>query len=132
MMWLTLSSEHEQTLSDPTVYQWNIPLLFLPLLPPLSLLAYHGRPIRRSFNFSFQLQFFLMSSQLSSDNISPSVSVSPLPACQSVVPFLPPPPLSSLVKSICLAMWCRPVDHHMGLTNAPPCKPTAQLLGRKV
>lgn len=96
MMGLTLSSEHEQTLSEPTVYQWNIPLLFLPQPPPLSLLAYHGRPIRRSFNFSFQLQFFLMSSQLSSDNISPSVSVSPLPACQSVVPFLPPhPPLPS-------------------------------------
>lgn len=37
MMWLTLSTEHEQTLSDSTVYQWNIPLPFpSPRSPSLS------------------------------------------------------------------------------------------------
>lgn len=69
-----------------------------PTSSTVSLLPYHARPIRRSFNFSFQLQFFPMSSQLSSDNISPSVSVSR--PVSLVLPFHPLLPSSSPSREI--------------------------------
>lgn len=42
MMWLPLSTEHEQTLSDSTVYQWNIPLSFPSSLTPSLFPHYHS------------------------------------------------------------------------------------------
>lgn len=86
MMWLTLSTEHEQTPTDSTVYQWNIPLAFPSSLSPSAIArsALHSFTVSPLLSVSSHpslVQFFisglilLTSSQLASDDTSPSFSV---------------------------------------------------------
>lgn len=133
MMWLTLSTEHEQTLSDSTVYQWNIPLPFpsprslslspplslaLPYSPPLSLHPYQCPSIRLSFNFSFQVQSFWRPLTPPPTTPLPSLSVFLYwPVNLSSPPSLYCSLSHSLTKSICLSMWWRPVNHHMTVSK---------------
>lgn len=121
-MGLTLSTEHEQTLSDSTVYQWNIPLPFpspslsptLSSSPPLSLHPYQRPSIRLSFNFSFQVQSFWRPLTPPPPDTSPSFSVF---LCWAVNLSSPPSASLSLMKSICFSTWWQPVSHHTTVSN---------------
>lgn len=98
MMWLTLSTEHEQTLSDSTVYQWNTPplslCLFLPhyhslcptLLLCLSILISVLPSVSCSI-FHFRFNLFDVLSLLPRQHLSLPFCL-PLLTCQSVAPAL--------------------------------------------
>ena len=97
MMGLTLSTEHEQTLSDSTVYQWNIPLPF-PFPPTITRSAQLSSSVSPSLSASFHpslVQFFISGSifltsshsSSSSRHLSLLFCLPPL-GCQSVVPAL--------------------------------------------
>ena len=120
MMWLTLSTEHEQTVrldslsvEHPSPVSLPSLALFLPhyhslcptLLLCLSILISLLPSVFRSiFHFRFNL---LTSSHSSSSNPSPSCSV-----FLSWPVNLSSPPSLSLMKSICLSMQWWPVNHH--------------------
>lgn len=104
MMWLTLSTEHEQTPTDLTVYQWNIALPFPSSLSPSTIArsALHSFTVSPLLSVSSHpslVQFFisglilLTSSQLTSDDTSPSFSVV---LCWPVNLSCPLPPSLSL------------------------------------
>lgn len=128
--WGWLSTEHEQTLSDSTVYQWNIPLPFQ--APPPRRYRSHSSTVSPSLSWSSHpslVQFFisasifLMPSQASSDDVSPHDFCLPVLACQFVVP--PSPSLWNQYASPCAVDLSIIIRF---LKTRASCGPCAQLL----
>lgn len=117
-------SPHEQTLSAPTVYQQNIPLLFPPpfcptlLLCPSILISVLPSVSRSIFHFRFNL-FDVLTLLLRRHLF--------LPFCLPLS-ISRPRPLSlalshSLMESISLSVWRRAVNHHMTVSSVHSCGP---------